>query len=95
VNKPNRRTDMGLLDAGTCPSSQGFFYLIGHLVKFRYGTSLPLVTFTRFLLLAPSFFIHARGLFYFTNYHIHGYGLLVSYIYTVAMLMLARRVFIG
>jgi hypothetical protein len=40
-----------------------------HLVIFCCGTSLPLVSITRFLLLATSsvnFFIHARGLIYFT-----------------------------
>jgi hypothetical protein len=80
---------MGLLDDGMCPSSQGFFYC---------GTSLPLVSFTRLLLLATSsasFFIHARGLIYFTCYHIHGHGLLVFQFYLTAMLMRAKRVFIG
>jgi hypothetical protein len=69
-----------------------------HLVIFRYGTSLPLVSFTRFLLLATSyvlFFIHAQGLIYFTHYCTHGHGLLVFYFYSTAMLMLERRVFIG
>jgi hypothetical protein len=69
-----------------------------HLVIFCCGTSLPLVSFTRFILLAissTSFFIHARGLIYFTHYCIRGHGLLVFYFYSTAMLMLARRVFIG
>jgi hypothetical protein len=35
------------------------------------------------------------GMLYFINYHVHGYALLVSYICTTAMLMLARRVFIS
>jgi hypothetical protein len=69
-----------------------------HLVIFRCGTSLPLVSFTRFILLAissTSFFIHARGLIYFTHYCIRGHGLLVFYFYSTAMLMLTRRVFIA
>jgi hypothetical protein len=69
-----------------------------HLVIFRCRTSLPLVSFTRFLLLATSsasFFIYARGLIYFTRYRTYGYGLLIFYFYSTAMLMLARRVFIG
>jgi hypothetical protein len=68
-----------------------------HLVIFRYGTSLPLVFFTRLLLLATSstsFILHARGLIYFTHYCIHGHDLLVFCLYSTAMLMLARRVFI-
>jgi hypothetical protein len=69
-----------------------------HLVIFRCRTSLPLVSFTRFLLLttsSASFFTHAWGLIYFTHYHIHGHGLLVFYFYSTAMLMVVRRVFIG
>jgi hypothetical protein len=68
-----------------------------HLVIFRCGISLPLVS-TRLLLLATSyvsFFIHAQGLIYFTHYRIHGHDLLIFYFYSTAMLMLARRVSIG
>jgi hypothetical protein len=70
----------------------------GHLVIFRCGISLPLVSFTRLLLLtasSASFSIHVRGLLYFTHYHIHGYGFLVFNFYSTAMLVLARKVFIG
>jgi hypothetical protein len=73
------------------------FAFTDHLVIFRCETSLPLVPFTRFLLLAissASFFIYVWGLIYFTRYRIHGHALLVFYFYSTAMLMLARRVFI-
>jgi hypothetical protein len=71
---------------------------IDQLVIFHYRTSLPLVSFTRLLLLvtsSASFFIDTQGLIYFTHYRIHGHDLLVFYFYSTVMFMLARRVFIG
>jgi hypothetical protein len=45
-----------------------------YLVQCCYKISLPLISIIRLLSFATRFTTHARGLLYFTNYHIHGYG---------------------
>jgi hypothetical protein len=45
-----------------------------YLVQCCCEISLPLISIIRLLSFATRFTTHARGLLYFTNYHIHGYG---------------------
>jgi hypothetical protein len=70
-----------------------------YLVQYCCEISLPLTSITRLLSLATRFTrltTHARGLFYFTNYHNHGYGGFGLYNKTLdESKQHTRRVFIG
>jgi hypothetical protein len=70
-----------------------------YLVQCCGEISLPLISITRLLPLATRLTrltTHARGLLYFTNYHIHGYGGSGLYNKTLdESKQHTRRVFIG
>jgi hypothetical protein len=95
VARQSGRINPELLDDGTRPTLEDFL----HLVQCHCKTSLPLISITRLL---PSvtrftrFTTHARGLLYFTNYHIHDYGDFRLYNKTLdEVKQHTRRVFIG